>query len=80
MADDYLANQRTKTLDDDSTVSEAELHATHENIRESWEELQECKRRIAAAKNSASIKVDLEFKDELDQLMADYALVMTLSR
>jgi hypothetical protein len=80
MADEYLSNTREKSLGDDSKITEAELHATHENIREGWERLQECKRRIAAAKVAAAQKVTDEFKEELDGLLSEYSMLLMLSR
>jgi hypothetical protein len=80
MSEDYLAGQRTKSLTDDSLISESELHATHANIKESWDQLQDCRRRIAIAKQEASAKVHQEFTEELQGLEANYAMVMTLSR
>lgn len=80
MSNDYLETARKKTLADDSNISEAELHATNESIRDSWLELQDIKRRISAAKEEASKKVDDDFKDELDAAVSSYALLITFSR
>lgn len=77
---DPLASTRTKSLGDDSSTSEAELHATHDNIRDGWNRLQECKRRKATAKIEASKKVDEEFKEELTGLEAEYAMLLMLTR
>jgi hypothetical protein len=76
----YLQNSREKSLTDDSNVSEAELHATQPGIRESWEEIQALKKRIAIAKQEASAKVDAEFAEELKSAEDAYALVMHMSR
>jgi hypothetical protein len=80
MAEDYLSGTREKSLGDDSKITEAELHATHDNIREGWDRLQECKRRMAAAKVAASQKVTDDFKEELDGLLAEYSMLLMLSR
>lgn len=80
MADDYLASTRARSLEDDSTTSEAELHASHDGIREGWERLQECKRRKALAKAAAAKKVDEEFQEELKGLESEYSMLLMLSR
>ncbi len=80
MSDDYLANARDKSLEDDSKITEAELHATHENILEGWKALQDVKRRIMEAKIAAAKKVDEQFHEELKDAEANYALLLTLTR
>jgi hypothetical protein len=80
MSDDYLKNQRNKSLSDMSKVSEAELHADNEGIRAAWQEIQDLKRKIAVAKQEALAKVDADFKDELKGTEDNYALLLTLTR
>lgn len=80
MSDDYLKNQRSKSLSDLSKVSEAELHAENEGIREAWQEIQDLKRKIATAKRDAITKVDAEFQQELKGCEDNYALLLTLGR
>lgn len=80
MSADYLSQQREKSLEDSSNVSEAELHASNENIRESWQSIQDLKRKIATAKAEAIAKVDADFAEELKDAEDNYALFLTLTR
>lgn len=77
---DHLKNTKTKSLEDDSKISEAELHATHPHIKEGWEDLQALRREIALKKQEASRAVDAEYKDRLTELSDNYALLLTMSR
>jgi len=77
---DYLKNARDRSMVDDSKVSEAELHADNEGIRNSWLAIQEVKGRMAVAKQEAIAKVNEQFKEELEGAMADYAMLVSLGR
>lgn len=77
---DYVKEQRLKSLTDLSVVSEAELHACSDSIKNSWLELQELKRKIALEKQEAIKAIDTKYADDLKNLESDYALMMTLSR
>lgn len=78
--EDYLKQQKKKSLEDQSNVSEAELHASNESIKEGWQAIQDLKRKIFDAKKAAVAKVDEEFKQELKDLEDTYALLITLTR
>jgi hypothetical protein len=80
MSEDYLKNQRTKSLTDLSKVSEAELHAENEGIKEAWQNIQDLKRKIATAKREAIEKIDAQFRIELADMEGNYALLLTLGR
>lgn len=80
MSDDYLKQQQKKSLEDSSNISEAELHASNESIKEGWQAIQDLKRKIAEAKVAAIAKVEADYKDELKNLEDNYALLITLTR
>lgn len=80
MSTDYLANLREKSLSDQSNVSEAELHASSESIKEGWQTIQDLKRKIAEAKQEAIKKIDAEYKQELKDAEENYAFLLTLTR
>lgn len=77
---DYVKEQRLKSLTDLSVVSEAELHACSDSIKNSWTDIQELKRKIALEKQEAIKQIDQKYASELSALESDYALMMTLSR
>jgi hypothetical protein len=77
---DYLTNLREKSLADDSNVSEAELHASSESIKEGWQTIQDIKKRIATAKQEAIKKIDEQFAEELKAAEENYAFLLTLTR
>lgn len=75
-----LKKTREQSLSDLSNVSEAELHATQPNIKDSWTELQAVKRKIMEAKQKAAKDVDAQFADELKAAEEAYAFVLYLTR
>jgi enoyl-[acyl-carrier-protein] reductase (NADH) len=80
MSEDYLQSTREKSLVDDSNVSESELHANNENIRDGWQRIQDLKHKIAEAKKQAIQKVNDEYAAEMADAVSDYALLISLSR
>jgi L-lactate utilization protein LutB len=80
MSTDYLANLREKSLGDASNVSEPELHASSESIKEGWQTIQDLKRKIATAKQEAIKKIDEQFAEELKDAEENYAFLLTLTR
>lgn len=80
MSEDYLQGAREKSLADDSNVSESELHANNESIRDGWQRIQDLKHKIAEAKKQAIQKVNEEYAAEMADAVSDYALLISLSR
>jgi hypothetical protein len=80
MSEDYLQGAREKSLSDDSNVSESELHANNESIRDGWQRIQDLKHKIAEAKKEAIKKVNEQFAAEMADAVSDYALLISLSR
>lgn len=80
MSDDYLANAREKSLEDDSKISESELHVHHEGVRDGWQRIQDLKHKIAEAKKTAIQKVNEQFAAEMAEAEGDYALLISLTR
>ncbi len=80
MSEDYLQGAREKSLEDDSNVSESELHANNESIRDGWQRIQDLKHKIAKAKKEAIEKVNQEYAAEMADAVSDYALLISLSR
>ena len=80
MTDTVLQGVRGKSLVDDSHVSEAELHADHDHIREVWQRMQEVKAKVAQAKQAAIEAVNKQYADELSSVIDEYSLILTLTR
>jgi len=80
MSEDYLQGAREKSLEDDSNVSESELHANNESIRDGWQRIQDLKHKIAEAKKEAIQKVNEQYAAEMADAVSDYALLISLSR
>lgn len=77
---DHLKKTQAKSLEDDSKVSEAELHETHPNIKEGWEDLQALRREIAQKKQAASRAIDDEYRERLNDATSNYAFLLTMTR
>ena len=77
---DYLETARSRSLADDSKVSEAELHATNPGIKEGWETLQALRREIAQRKQEASKAIDAEFAERFKEATESYALLLQMTR
>jgi hypothetical protein len=80
MSQDYLQGAREKSLADDSNVSESELHANNESIRDGWQRIQDLKHKIAEAKKQAIQKVNDDHAAAMAEAVSDYALLISLSR
>jgi hypothetical protein len=80
MSQDYLQGAREKSLADDSNVSESELHANNESIRDGWQRIQDLKHKIAEAKKQAIQKVNDDHAAAMADAVSDYALLISLSR
>lgn len=80
MSEDYLQGAREKSLEDDSNVSESELHANNESIRDGWQRIQDLKHKIAEAKKEAIQKVNEQYAADMADAVSDYALLISLSR
>lgn len=79
MSEEYLKSAREAGAAN-SNVTEAELMITREEIRESWEALEQVRLKIYQAKIDAVADVDTRFHDELKDAEANYAMLLQLSR
>lgn len=79
MSEEYLKSAREAGAAN-SNVTEAELMITREEIRESWEALEQVRLKIYQAKIDAVTDVDARFHDELKDAEANYAMLLQLSR
>ena len=80
MSEDYLKGAREKSLEDDSNISESELHASNESIRDGWKAIQDLKSKIAQAKKDAIQKINEEHAPAMAEAVAEYALLISLTR
>lgn len=79
MSEEYLKSARAAGAAN-SNVTEVELMITREEIRESWEALEQVRLKIYQAKIDAVSEVDDRFHDELKDAEANYAMLLQLSR
>lgn len=80
MDQDIMKTARERSLEDDSKISEAELHAENDGIKESWQAIQDILRRMAEAKAAAIKKVNDDFAEELNSAQEQYAMLISLGR
>ena len=75
---EYLNNTRKRT--DGTLVSELKLLSTDEEFATNWRELMEVKKQIADEKLKALAEIDLKYKEELERVESNYALILLISR
>jgi len=80
MNDEYLKQARRNGSTADTKHTEAELIQTREDIKESWELLEQVRGRIFEAKRIALDEIDAKYKEELKEAEATYALLLSLAR
>ena len=77
---DHLAIARERSLEDDSKITEAELHQSDEGIMDAWKQIQSIKADMVSAKQEALRQVNLRYSDELKTAESQYALLIHLTR
>lgn len=80
MSDEYLKTARKNGSKSDTTFSEAELIATHDGLRETFAELSAMRKRIIDDKTAAIAAIDDKYREELKEIEAQYAMLLSLAR
>jgi hypothetical protein len=75
-----LKELRKQTVGDQSNVSELELHENNPEQKASWQAIQDLKAKISMEKAQALKAIDEKYKDQIQELVNEYGMVMVLSR
>lgn len=77
---DHLKETRNKSLEDASTISEAEIHQTNPQTIAVWQQMQDLQRKIIQEKAQASKDIDDKYREEMQSLRSEYAMLLTMIR
>lgn len=64
----------------DSNKTEPKLIAEHDGIKDAWEEVMNIKRMIAEEQAAAIIAIEEKYKEQFEQALTDYAMLIKLTR